>query len=195
MSDVALATFGSTWIAAWKSSDSTLKTLHVRTGSTEWTIGPYFAGPSPTRPALVVLDATHVLAVVRGIEVLYRYDDADPDASSPAAACDASLLKDRYGSELELDRRRRLVRTHSRVGGPRRKERDPFLRWCFGPGPPAVYPRRPYAEHLSVERHDRLAFPARTSRRLVGLLEGRVSLGRSPQGAIFMKLERVPATR
>jgi hypothetical protein len=61
--DVTLATFGSGWAAAWRAGDSGTETLYVKTGSTQWTIGPYMPGPVGDRPALVELDATHLLVV------------------------------------------------------------------------------------------------------------------------------------
>jgi hypothetical protein len=61
--DVALSPFGSSWAAAWRAGENGLETVHIRTGSTTWSIGPYLPGPVDDRPALAELDATHLLVV------------------------------------------------------------------------------------------------------------------------------------
>jgi len=61
--DVALANWGSSWVAAWRSDENGLETLRIRSGSTAWSIGTYLPGPVGSRPALAELDATHLLAV------------------------------------------------------------------------------------------------------------------------------------
>jgi alpha-tubulin suppressor-like RCC1 family protein len=59
--DVALASFGSGWAAAWRAGQDGAETLYVRTGSNTWTIGPYPPGPVGDRPALAEFDSTHLL--------------------------------------------------------------------------------------------------------------------------------------
>jgi hypothetical protein len=60
---VSLARFGAGWAAAWRvfDSDSGKETIRVRSGDDQWLIGPFTPGPSLERPALVELDASHLL--------------------------------------------------------------------------------------------------------------------------------------
>ena len=61
--NVALASFGSGWAAAWRAGGAAGETVHARSGSKEWTVGPFPPGPSGDRPALVELDESHLLLV------------------------------------------------------------------------------------------------------------------------------------
>ncbi len=57
---VALAPFGSGWAAAWRDEQSDGERLQVQAGSTRWTIGPFVAGASGDRAALLALDSNHL---------------------------------------------------------------------------------------------------------------------------------------
>ncbi|HEV3192035.1 MAG TPA: hypothetical protein VGY54_16100, partial [Polyangiaceae bacterium] len=60
--DVALAPFAGSWAAAWRDDFNGLETIRVHTGSTDWNVGPAFLpAPTTSKPALVQLDATHLL--------------------------------------------------------------------------------------------------------------------------------------
>jgi cysteine-rich repeat protein len=60
--DVALAAFAGSWAAAWRDDANGLETVRVHTGTTDWSVGPAFLpAPVATKPALVQLDATHLL--------------------------------------------------------------------------------------------------------------------------------------
>jgi hypothetical protein len=61
--DVALTTFGTGWAAAWRSAFAGMETVYVRVGTTTWTAATTMPGPTQVRPALVQLDATHLLLV------------------------------------------------------------------------------------------------------------------------------------
>jgi hypothetical protein len=61
--DVALAPWGSSWAAAWRSDDNGVETLQVRSGGSTWSIGPYLPGPVGSRPALAEFDSGHLLVV------------------------------------------------------------------------------------------------------------------------------------
>ncbi len=61
--DVALAAFGGTWAAAWRASASDGEYVRAQTPAASWSVGPYLAGPDDARPALVPIDATHLLVV------------------------------------------------------------------------------------------------------------------------------------
>ena len=61
---VTLAAVGATqWAATWRDGQSDGERLQARFGTTQWTVGPFVAGAAGNRPALVALDATHLLAV------------------------------------------------------------------------------------------------------------------------------------
>jgi hypothetical protein len=60
-SDVTLAAFAGSYAAAWRSSAGGVETVHVRAGGNEWPFALAAAGPAGDRPALVELDATHLL--------------------------------------------------------------------------------------------------------------------------------------
>jgi hypothetical protein len=61
--DVALSKLGSSWAAAWRAGKDGLETIHVKTGTTEWTVGPFLPGPANDKPGLAEIDATHLLLV------------------------------------------------------------------------------------------------------------------------------------
>jgi hypothetical protein len=94
-SEVALTTFEGGWAASWKESDAGLETLHTRTGTKEWTVGPYLSGPSPSRPAVVELDSTHLLCVF-----LVARDAVD--GGTPTYALHGAIL-DLTGSDTPTD--------------------------------------------------------------------------------------------
>lgn len=67
---VTLATFAGGWAAAWRSSFTDVETgvvaekVHIQAGATHWTFGPLAPGSVDDKPALVELDAEHLLVVV-----------------------------------------------------------------------------------------------------------------------------------
>jgi hypothetical protein len=72
-SDVALASFGGTWAAAWRDSKEGMESTLVRAGSSLWSVGPYVPADADDRPALLALDDTHLLlAFTVGVDL----DDA-----------------------------------------------------------------------------------------------------------------------
>lgn len=58
---VALSPFGSGFVAAWRDEQADGERLQVAGGAARWTIGPYVAGATGDRPAVVALDASHLL--------------------------------------------------------------------------------------------------------------------------------------
>jgi hypothetical protein len=61
---VALTPFGGAWAAAWRSiDDEGLESVGVRAADVSFTIGQFVPGAEGERPALVELDATHLLVV------------------------------------------------------------------------------------------------------------------------------------
>jgi hypothetical protein len=63
-SDVALAAFAGSWAAAWRDDANGLETVQIETAKNRWSIQPPFMpAPAGTKPALVALDATHLLVV------------------------------------------------------------------------------------------------------------------------------------
>jgi len=61
--DVALTAFGTGWAAAWRSAFAGMETVYVRAAGKTWTAATTMPGPTQVRPALVQLDATHLLLV------------------------------------------------------------------------------------------------------------------------------------
>ena len=67
--DVALAPFGTTWAAAWRSARGGLESIQVRADSSSFSVGPFVPGPYGSKPALAELDGTHLLlAFVQGVD-------------------------------------------------------------------------------------------------------------------------------
>jgi cysteine-rich repeat protein len=62
-SGVALAPFGDTWAAAWRTATPDGEVISVRAGPTSWQVAPGRAGPADDKPALVELDPEHLLVV------------------------------------------------------------------------------------------------------------------------------------
>lgn len=61
---MTLAPIGGSWAAAWRASSTTgQEEIRVRAGAIAWTVGPFVPGAAEERPALVELDATHLLLV------------------------------------------------------------------------------------------------------------------------------------
>ncbi len=93
--DVALAPFAGSYVIAWKSESAGLETLEVKAGTTTWSIGPYFPGPSTSRPALAELDATHLLVTYAagddGSGATYSLFVAVLDAAAPGVTSSALL--------------------------------------------------------------------------------------------------------
>jgi hypothetical protein len=86
-SDVALAPFGNSYAAAWRSALNGVESVHARVGNTEWTVALETAGPAGDRPALAELDATHlVLVYVDGVKV--RAAVLDVASPGPAMSVD-----------------------------------------------------------------------------------------------------------
>lgn len=69
---VVLAAFGTSWAAGWRVASGGLEYLTVRTGATEWEVGPILPGPASDQPSLVELDSSHLLLVFS------HADAADP---------------------------------------------------------------------------------------------------------------------
>ncbi len=57
---VVLATQNGVWAAAWRSGSGGFETIEVQSGSSHWYVGPFLPGAADDRPALVVIDATHL---------------------------------------------------------------------------------------------------------------------------------------
>ncbi len=60
-SDVSLAAFGTTYAAAWRAAFGGFESIQVKSGAKAWSLGMFDPGPYGARPALVALDATHLL--------------------------------------------------------------------------------------------------------------------------------------
>jgi len=62
---ITLASVGTSWAAAWRAIDAATseEIVRIHSGSTDWNIGPFSPGASLERPALVELDADHLLVV------------------------------------------------------------------------------------------------------------------------------------
>jgi cysteine-rich repeat protein len=60
-SSVSLARFGSGWAAALRANEDAFERIDVIAGSLSWSTPPAPPGPSGDRPALVALDAEHLL--------------------------------------------------------------------------------------------------------------------------------------
>ena len=71
--DVALAAFGGAWAAAWRATAEGGEYIRARTPGASFSVGPYLAGPNQARPAIVPVDAGHLL-------VLYLQGRDDQDA-------------------------------------------------------------------------------------------------------------------
>jgi hypothetical protein len=68
--DVVLTQFGTGWAAAYRSFGAGSETIHVRAGTTEWTVGPFLPGAGQQKPDLAQLDATHLLvAYTEGVDL------------------------------------------------------------------------------------------------------------------------------
>ncbi len=135
---IAVAGFGPSWAAAWRVIEpSGLESIHARSGATTWSVGPFLPGASLDRPALVSLDATHLLLVftegtdplVTGTASVTRLRGAILDASSPTAvamfpidatvepwASDVSLGQSRPGLALSGTRRYLTWQSESPIG-------------------------------------------------------------------------------
>ncbi len=91
--DVALTTFAGSWAAAWRDDASGLETIRVHSGATDWTVGPAFL-PSPvtSKPALVELDATHLLvAYAVGLAAAGADGGASDAGGSDGGSLDAGI--------------------------------------------------------------------------------------------------------
>lgn len=75
--DVALASFGAGWAAAYREgTPDGRENVVVKNGDRTWRVGPVLGGPAGEKPALVELDSTHLL-------VAYT-EGTDPTASGVA---------------------------------------------------------------------------------------------------------------
>jgi hypothetical protein len=70
-SDVVLGAFAGSWAAAWRVASNGMESLGATmAGGVSWTVGPFVSAPVDDRPALVALDATHLLLVhTEGVDV------------------------------------------------------------------------------------------------------------------------------
>jgi cysteine-rich repeat protein len=90
--DVALAPFAGGWAAAWRDDANGLETIRVHTGTTDWTVGPAFlSAPVAPKPALVQLDATHLL-VAYAVGIAPLAEGGAADAGQDATVADAGVL-------------------------------------------------------------------------------------------------------
>ena len=62
-SGVSLASFGTSWAAAWRSTGAGGEQIHARSGALEWHVAVGRGGPLDERPGLVEIDASHLLVV------------------------------------------------------------------------------------------------------------------------------------
>ncbi len=63
-SSVTLAPFGTTWVAAYRANDEGLESVRVAiSGGITWSTEPTLPGPTGDRPAVVELDAQHLLVL------------------------------------------------------------------------------------------------------------------------------------
>jgi cysteine-rich repeat protein len=62
-SGVVLTPFGDGWAAAWRSASTAGEAIGVRSGQTAWQVTAGRAGPADDKPALVAIDAEHLLVV------------------------------------------------------------------------------------------------------------------------------------
>lgn len=62
-SAVALAPFGTSWAAAWRSAVSGAETIVVKVVGASWSVPVAAPGPAEDKPALAELDASHLLVV------------------------------------------------------------------------------------------------------------------------------------
>lgn len=97
----SLAQFGASWAVAWRAIDSSgLELIRVKSGSTAWSIGPFVPGATKERPAVVGLDATHVLVVftegtdplATGTASVTRLRMAVLESASPGVVPSAQIL-------------------------------------------------------------------------------------------------------
>lgn len=58
---VVLAAQGNSWAAAWRSGSDGLETIEIKSGAAHWSVGPFLPGPADDNPALVFVDATHLV--------------------------------------------------------------------------------------------------------------------------------------
>jgi len=122
---VALATFGAGWAVAWRSASAGTETISVKANGSSWSAALAAPGPAEDKPALVELDATHLLLVfsegtparLRGAILDTASQNVTPFPISPAVApysTDASLAQShpnvvRAGSRVFVAWRSALV--------------------------------------------------------------------------------------
>lgn len=124
---VALSRFGSGWAAAWRALDTEGdEIIRVHAGALNWTIGPFLPGAPFERPALVEVDAGHLLVVFtegtdpldEGTPSVHRLRAAILDTSAPGTVPHFALdpLREPYASEGNLSLRRpTLARVFERI--------------------------------------------------------------------------------
>lgn len=109
---VALAPHAGTWAAAWRTADGGLEYVTVRAGAVTWEAGPLVPAPVDDRPALVELDAGHLLVVYS------EGDPVDPAISViSAAVLDAAAPGSATGSALAPGPTSQSQPTAVRAGG------------------------------------------------------------------------------
>jgi hypothetical protein len=115
-SSVTLARFGAGWAAAYRANEDGFERVEVIAGSLSWRTAPAPPGPSGDRPALVELDAEHLLLLFTvgtdplggGSANVGRMRAALLSAASPGevAAFDFVPLREPYASDVTLPQRR-----------------------------------------------------------------------------------------
>ena len=125
-SSIALGVFDSGWAAAWRTiDDSALEVIRIRSAAAEWSSEAFEPGAAFERPALLELDASHLLVVFgvgtypAGLDgsVVARLRGAILDLDSPGVVQAVPLepLLEPYASDATFDQLRpALVRVGSR---------------------------------------------------------------------------------
>jgi hypothetical protein len=137
--NVALAPFGLEWAAAWRAGDQGLESVEVRVDSTTWSTPAFLPASVGDHPALLELDATHLLLVFTtgpgafdaGAGTAERLRAAVIDVTVPGSIAstelvqltspydtDASLRQSRPAATLVGDRIFVAWQTESPLGDP-----------------------------------------------------------------------------
>jgi hypothetical protein len=102
--DVALANFGGSWSAAWRTHLNGAGYIRIKAGSASWEVGPLGSAIQGGRPSLAELDATHLVLAF-----------ADTDGIHLVTLSTASPGNVPVGSPVATGRDANLVRVASRI--------------------------------------------------------------------------------